>query len=214
MRIKVLACETLRDEIESIMQKHNLDYEVIWLESGLHNTPKKLFECMQKKLDAITECDRLLMVIGRCGNSVLNLMTGVYETVMPRVDDCISLFFGSDKARNDYGREHAAIYMTEGWLRGESNIVSEYDHMLEKYDEETARDIIEMMYGHYKELALLDTGVYPIDRLYEKTEMVENITGLKRECVSVKLDYLEQLFIGPLDTEKFWIFPAHTKIEI
>lgn len=214
MKIKVLACETLRDEIESVMKKSNLDYEVIWLESGLHNTPKRLHKCIQEKLDSITECDRLLMAIGRCGNSVLDLVTGDYETVMPKVEDCISLFFGSDKVRNDYGREHAAIYMTEGWLRGESNIISEYDRMLKRYDEETAKDIIEMMYGNYKELALLDTGVYPIDRFYEKTEAVENIIGLKRVCVSAKLDYLEQLFTGPLDPEKFWVFPAHTKIEI
>lgn len=154
------------------------------------------------------------LAIGRCGNSVLNLMTGDYETVMPKVEDCISLFFGSDKARNDYGCEHASIYMTKGWLRGESNIISEYNHMLEEYDEETAKDIIEMMYGHYKELTLLDTGVYPIDNLFEETGTVEKIIGLKRVCLSVKIDYLGQLFTGPLVDEKFWIFPPHTRIEI
>ena len=214
MKVKVLACETLRDEIESIIQKNKLDFEIIWLESGLHNTPKKLHKCIQEKLDSVTGCDRLLMALGRCGNSVLDLMTGDYETIMPKVEDCISLFFGSDKARNDYGREHAAIYMTEGWLRGESNIISEYNHMLEKYGEDTARDIIEMMYGHYRELALLDTGVYPIECLFEETEAVEKIIGLKRACVSAKIDYLEQLFLDPMDTEKFWIFPPHTKIVI
>lgn len=214
MKVKILACETLRDEIESIIQKNNLDFEIIWLESGLHDTPKKLHECIQEELDSINGCDRLLMAFGRCGNSILNLKTGDYETVIPKVEDCISLFFDSDKARNDYGREHAAIYLTEGWLRGESNIISEYNHLLEEYDEETAKDIMEMMYGHYKELALLDTGVYPIDRLLEKTEDVEKIIGLKRACVPAKIDYLEQLFTGPWDAEKFWVFSPYAKIEI
>ena len=42
MRIKVLACETLRDEFTYLFDKLELDAEVIWIESGLHNYPDKL----------------------------------------------------------------------------------------------------------------------------------------------------------------------------
>lgn len=214
MTTKILACETLRSEIEMIIAQKQLNSEVIWLESGLHNVPEKLHERLQHELDSITDCDRLLLGFGRCGNSVLGLRTGNYETIFPRVEDCISLFFGSDDARNTYGREHAAIYMTEGWLRGESNIVSEYNHLYQKYDRETTESIIEMMYGHYRELALLDTGVYPIDRLYDETAVAENIIGLKRVCVPASLSYLEQLLTGPWDEEKFCRIAPYSEIKI
>ena len=214
MKTKMLACETLRNEIEAIAEKNHLDLEVLWIESGLHNIPKKLHERLQDELNSISGCDRLLLGFGRCGNSLLGLTTGDYETIVPRIEDCISLFFGSDESRNAYGREHAAIYMTEGWLRGESNIFSEYKHMCDKYGLETAERLIEMMYGHYRELALLDTGIYPIERLYEETSGLEDIIRLKRVCVPASLDYLERLMTGPWDSEKFCSVPPRTQIAL
>ena len=110
MKTTLLACETLRNEIEAVIEKKHLKLDLCWIESGLHNTPKKLHARLQEELDSISGCDRLLLGFGRCGNSVLGLRTGDYETIFPRIEDCISLFFGSDEARSTYGREHAAIY--------------------------------------------------------------------------------------------------------
>ena len=214
MKTKVLACETLRNEIEAVIEKKHLELDLCWIESGLHNIPKKLHARLQEELDSISGCDRLLLGFGRCGNSVLGLKTGDYETIFPRIEDCISLFFGSDGARSAYGREHAAIYLTEGWLRGESNLFAEYDHMLKKYGRETAESLIEMMYGHYRELALLDTGVYPIEKLYEQTSGLENIVKLKRVCVPASLEYLQQLLTGPWDEQRFCRIPPHSEITI
>ncbi len=208
MKTKILACATLKNELTFLCEKHALSYETIWIESGLHNRPKKLHERLQEELDQMKDCDRLLLAFGNCGNAVENLKKGSYELIYPRVDDCISLFFGSDEARNDYARVHKAIYMTQGWLDGESNIISEYQHMLEKYDKETADGVLEMMYGHYEELALLDTKVTDIDELWEETKSVEEFTKLQRRVVPATLSYLEQLLVGPWHEPEFHIIPA------
>ena len=214
MTTKLLACETLKSEIETIIRRNHLDLEPFWIESGLHNMPKKLHGRLQEELDSISGCQRLLLGFGRCGNSVLGLKTGDYETIFPRIEDCISLFFGSDAARNAYGREHAAIYMTEGWLRGESNLFSEYQNLQETYGPETADELISMMYGNYRELALLDTGTCPIRQLYEKTAEAEKILHLKRVCVPATLEYLQQLLTGPWDEKRFCRIPPHSEITI
>ena len=86
--------------------------------------------------------------------------------------------------------------------------------MLKKYGRETAESLIEMMYGHYRELALLDTGVYPIEKLYEQTSGLENFIKLKRGCVPASLEYLQQLLTGPWDEKRFWRIPPHSEITI
>ncbi|MCC8138930.1 MAG: DUF1638 domain-containing protein [Lachnospiraceae bacterium] len=206
MQTKLLACATLKNELEFLCQRMHISYETIWIESGLHNRPELLHKRIQTELDQITDCDRLLVAFGNCGNALTDLQKGDYEMIIPRVDDCISLFFGSDAVRNAYGREHASIYLTQGWMDGESNIVAEYQHMLDKYGQETADSIIKMMYGHYKELALLDTGVTDIQCLVDETAKVEDIVHLTRRVVPVGLGYLERLLTGPWSEEEFRIF--------
>ncbi len=207
MNTKILACATLKNELSFLCEKHQLSFETIWIESGLHNRPKKLHERLQEELNKIGNCDRLLLAFGNCGNAVENLQKGPYELICPKVDDCISLFFGSDESRNAYGRKHKSIYMTQGWMDGESNLVTEYQHMLEKYDKETADSIIEMMYGHYEELALLDTRITDIKELWDETGVVEEFTKLKRRIVPGTLSYLEQLLTGPWKEDQFHVIP-------
>ncbi len=208
MKTVILACATLKNELSYLCEKHQLDYETVWIESGLHNRPQKLHERLQTELDQMENCGRILAAFGNCGNARENLRKGPYEIICPRVDDCISLFFGSDEERNAYGRTHRAIYMTQGWMDGESNVISEYQHLLEKYDKETADSIIEMMYGHYEELALLDTKVTDIGQLWQETDCVEEFTHLHRRIVPATLTYLEQLLTGPWDESNFLIIPA------
>ncbi len=158
MRTTMIVCETLRDEFLFLYKDIGLKANVKWIESGLHNYTQKLHDRLQEAVDGITDCDRVILVFGRCGDSVLNLKNGNFEMIIPKADDCISLLMGSDERRRDYSKEHAAYYLTEGWIRGERNIWVEYLYSVEKYGEETARSIADMMYCNYRTLALLDAG--------------------------------------------------------
>ena len=42
LKTAILACKTLRHEIEKACEKYNIDYPIHWIESGLHNYPEKL----------------------------------------------------------------------------------------------------------------------------------------------------------------------------
>lgn len=50
-------------------------------------------------------------------------------------------------------------FMSKGWLQGERNIWVEYLRAREKYGEDTAREIMAMMFGSYQKLGILDTGL-------------------------------------------------------
>ena len=145
MNAMILACETIRDEIDRARELTSVDYPIVWVESGLHNHPEKLRAVLQEHLDSGNDYERILMAFGSCGNSVIGLKTGDYELVIPRVDDCISLMIGSVERRMVIGKAGGTYFLTPGWLRGERNIWAEYEYSRDKYGEETARSIMEMM---------------------------------------------------------------------
>lgn len=198
MKTVIVSCRTIEDEVMAAHAKAGVDYPVEWLESGLHNQPPILLARLQETLDAL-DCERVLLAMGFCGNSYKGLKLGGYELIVPRVDDCISLLLGGVDRRMEVSRELAAYFFTEGWMRGERNIWEEYKYTVEQYGEEMAETVMEMMYSHYRTLALLDTGVGDVDALCEKVEPLAEALHLERKKVSATLDYFTDLFLGPWD---------------
>lgn len=209
MKTTMIVCETLKDEFLFLYKEIGLKANVKWIESGLHNYTQKLHDRLQQAIDEIEGCERVILVFGRCGDSVQNLKNGDFEMIIPKAEDCISLLMGSNERRRDYSKEHAAYYLTEGWLRGERNIWVEYLYSVEKYGEETAKSIAKMMYCNYRTLALLDTGIDPIGQLMEKTQEIEETLGLKREVVPAELTYIRELLTGPWDAARYEIVPPY-----
>ena len=149
MDTKILACRTLQDEIELAQKNAGTDYPVIYIESGLHERPKKLAEAIRDVFAEI-EADghpplRVLMALGQCGNSLNGIAAGNFELILPKVDDCLSLLIGSTSEKARIGSTDKAFFMTMGWLRGESTIMSQYQKSVEKYGEDVALTILEMM---------------------------------------------------------------------
>lgn len=204
MRTVIVACKTLEDELNYAMKKTGVDYPVYWIESGLHNVPKKLNKRIVEILDSL-EADRVLMALGFCGNAVQNIIPKDFELIIPRVDDCISLLIGSQRDRAKVSEEHAAYFLTEGWMRGERNLWVEYQYTVDKYGKEEAESIAKMMYGHYRTLGLLDTGVNPIEPLIKSTKIISETLKLEQKVIPASVTYLELLLTGPWKGDKFII---------
>lgn len=208
----VIACETLRDELLFAMEAARLRTQIVWIESGLHDTPNKLRVRLQQALDAVAGRERVFLLFGVCGNAALGLRTGAFTCIMPRVDDCISLLIGSPQARAQIGREHAAYFMTEGWLRGERNLWVEYQYCVNKYGEEQARSIAHMMYGHYRTLGILDMGVAPLAPLLASTKTIADTLGLRQKVFPATTDYIRDLLTGPWPPERFLVKEPFSEI--
>lgn len=213
MKTVIISCRTIEDEVNAAIRLTGVDYPVLWLESGLHNTPALLLERLQELVDSV-DAERVLLAMGFCGNSYKGLKLGGFEMIVPRADDCISLLLGGVDKRMAVSRELAAYFFTEGWMRGERNIWEEYKFTVEQYGEEMAETVMEMMYSHYRTIALLDTGVGDMDALAEKVRPLSEALHLEQKRISATLDYFTQLFLGPWDdTERFVRFAPHTTVE-
>ena len=206
----IVACKTVEDELALAMERTGVEYPALWVESGLHNAPKKLRERIQELLDGVpADVTRVLLAFGTCGNSLEGVRAGSFEMVLPRVDDCISLLLGSVAVRRELMRADPAIFLTDGWMRGERTVWVEYTYLVEKYGEEQAADLIEMMYGHYDTLGLIDDGAYDVERLWEEAEPIERALGLTRKVYPGNVTYLEELLRGPWPADRFVVKSPH-----
>ncbi len=196
----VIGCRTTENELLSAMEACSVRYDISWIEAGLHNVKKKLNRTLQERIDASGSYGRILFATGFCGNAVCGLSARQAELILPRTDDCISFLFGSCKEKllwND------SYFLTEGWLRGESNIWKEYQRSLEKYGEARTRRIFQALFAHYRRIALLDTGCYDIDGALPEAKRIAGTFSLDCQVIPVSADYLRTLLTGPWDPARF-----------
>ena len=199
----MIACDTLRTEIEHVMRTFGIERRVIWMEHLLHNVPTKLTDALQTAINEVQDADRVLLGFGNCGNAVQGLQNGDFELIIPRIDDCISLVLGSQRYREEYSVRHSAFYLTDGWIDGSHTIEQEYSDMIEDYGEEEADEVMNMMYAHYRTMAYLDTGLYDVNALMERTRHLCEVIETEQVVEPATLAYVERLVCGPWPAELF-----------
>src|SRR5690348_11494835 len=115
MRIKIIACEVMKEELLAVQSAENLEYEFISM--GLHTYPEKLRKELQKILDESVGYSRVILAFGLCGGAAKNLKASNFILTIPRVHDCIPIFLGSkerfEKLRKE---EKGTFYHTCGWV--------------------------------------------------------------------------------------------------
>jgi len=210
----ILACNTIRDELEKAARETGCPHSVVWVESGLHLVTDSLRRRLQEELDRITGPQRVLLAFGFCGNAVVGLTSGDYQLVIPRVDDCITLLMGSKEKRERCSQHGGVYFLTKGWLDGEINIWKEYQAVLGRFGPERTERIYQRMLAHYKFLGLIDTGAYDLPTLL--TDVGEMSATLKLELLILEGTdrYLKNFLSGPWDDEHFVVIPPLTTIEL
>jgi hypothetical protein len=214
METILVACETIRDEVESSLDDLGLSFEMVWLEGGLHGSPTLLKKRMQEVLkEADGKCERLLLALGYCGGGLAGLFTGNYETILPLTDDCLSFLLGSLKARREASNP-VTYFVTEGWLRHENNLVTSCKKSYESFDPEMAALINRTMLDGYSRLGLLDSGCYDIEKVEEMVKPLASELSLSIETIQVDPSWLKDFLTGPYDDpSRFLCLPARSTLD-
>jgi Protein of unknown function (DUF1638) len=210
----ILACNTIRNEIEKAVAATGCPHRFVWVESGLHLVTESLRRRLQEELDKISGAQRVLMAFGFCGNAVAGLTSGDYELVIPRVDDCITLLLGSKENRERCCRQGGVYFLTKGWLEGEINIWKEYQSVLERFGPERTERIYRRMLAHYKFLGLIDTGAYDLPTLLPHVREISATLDLELLVLEGTDSYLKEFLLGPWNDDRFVIIPPLTTIEL
>jgi hypothetical protein len=207
---KVITCEFLRRAVEFIFENNAIDYEIIWIEPALHERPQILNKKLQEILDAITDCDKVLMPFGECGNATRGLKAGNFEMILPKLDDCLSLLLGSYERRLQISEEAATYFMTLDWA---SSVVENHKEQIARFGEENTRMINDTLFANYKRIALIDAGIGNKETLKTYQKPLKEIMGLDSYFEQGTTDYLKLLFTGPWDDKYFNIIPPYGEIK-
>ena len=102
-----------------------------------------------------------------------------------------------------------SIIRTIGFSGTSSNIIDEYEHARDKYGEDGAEDIFDMMYAHYRTMTYIDTGLYDTAALMESTKFIADMCDMEQRVEPGTLDYVERLVCGPWTPDCFVVVGPH-----
>ena len=209
MRAKVIACATVAEELRDLLPE-GMPYKV--LEFGLHLTPERLNTAVQEEIDRTGEdVDTILLGYGMCSRGMLGLQSRRFRLVIPRVDDCIGLFLGSQAEYRRQGRKApGTFYLTKGWIECGDDPLTEYRKLCAKYGEEKAYRIEKRYIGNYTRLALINTGSHDLEAYRRYAARVADFFDLTLEELPGSVRLLEALLAENWDGDFVVVEPGGT----
>jgi hypothetical protein len=208
LRRFVIACATVIEEMLPLLPP-DVGYRV--LDFGLHTDPVRLRTALQKAIDEVQDlADVIVLGYGLCSQGVVGLRAKC-TIVVPKVDDCISIFLGSKSAYRAQSRqEPGTYYLTKGWIQAGDSPFDEYEQMTEKYGKARADRLIALILSNYHRLALINTGQYELDRYREYARSKADCFGLRFEEIEGSDDLVRKMIDGPWDDEFVVVEPGET----
>jgi hypothetical protein len=199
-RTKVIACATVIEEMLPPLPP-GVDYHV--LDFGLHVNPETLRRALQEAIDtSAASAETILLGYGLCSQAVVGLRANGCTLVVPKVDDCIAIFLGSEEAYKAQSRaEPGTYYLTKGWIEAGDSPFDEYDGLVRQYGEEKARCLMGKILKNYTRLALINTGQYELERYRDYSRRTAERFGLRYEEIPGSNTMIKKLLHGPWDDE-------------
>jgi hypothetical protein len=206
---KLLACATIIEEMLPFMPP-DLAYEV--LDFGLHSNPDKLRQALQQGIDSCgPTIETVLLGFGLCAKAVVGLQTGNRTIVIPKADDCITIFLGSeDHYRQQQRNEPGTLYLTKGWIESGTPLDEQRNMMAKRYGEEKAEFLFKKMLQGYKRLAFINTGNYELERYRIRSQEIAQRLGLRYEEIEGDGTLVKKLLSGLWDHDFVVAPPGYT----
>jgi hypothetical protein len=205
----VLACATVMEEMLPLLPP-GMGYQV--LDFGLHVNPQSLRTTLQAAIGAAGErADVVILGYGLCSMAVVGLRANGCTLVVPRIDDCISIFLGSGEAyRAQHQAEPGTYYLTKGWIEAGDGPFAEHERLVERYGQERAEWLTGQMLKHYTRLALINTGRRDMDRYRAYAQQTAARFGLRYEEIPGSDALVKKMLSGCLDGEFVVVAPGET----
>ncbi|MHC4561450.1 MAG: hydantoinase/oxoprolinase family protein [Planctomycetota bacterium] len=178
-RLHVIACGVLALDLKHVAQGLGLDVSMEFLPGGLHSTPKELRRRLQEAIDeasAAQKGDMIAIAYGICGLGTVGLHARNVPLAVPRINDCIALFLGSDAAYREQFRQYpGTYYISAGWVEENSAPLGqsadddedsaerdeEFERLVAEHGRENAdavRYFLNSWQRNYQRAAFIDTG--------------------------------------------------------
>jgi len=185
-------------------------YEV--LDFGLHSNPEKMRVRLQEAIDASPpSIGTILLGLSLCSKSVIGLKSDNCRIVIPKADDCITIFLGSEAYYSQQQRmEPGTLYLTKGWIEAGTPLDKQRDLLAEKYGDKKAEILFKKMLQGYKRLVFIDTGNYEQKRYKAHSQEMADRLNLRYEEIKGNNLLILKLLNGHWDEDFVVAAPGHT----
>jgi hypothetical protein len=226
MHLKLISCEIFFRELCTVLAASPNVVDVTFLPKGLHDMPSgEMRARVQAAVDATDPeiaYDAVLLGYGLCNNGLVGVAARHLPLILPRANDCITLFMGGRQRYTDYFYAHPGVYfLTSGWLergatKGELQQFSiqhqigmdrTYQELVDKYGKDNADFLYEQLNQqsaqHYGQYTYIEMGVEPDDRFERLSEERATARGWRYEKMAGDMGLIRRLIDGPWDGEDF-----------
>lgn len=158
MSTVIVACSSLLDYVDAAQRAQGTQYPVVSIDKGYHNEPERMKQALLGTINALSpEADTVLVAMGFCGGA-WSEVAATRRVVIPRVDDCISLLLHMDDDLHPNLKEPGHMYIVEQDPREFSVEKMLQGNMIE-YRGLSQEALFQMLFGNYRNLDIVDTGL-------------------------------------------------------
>lgn len=234
MRIHIVACRIFARELGYLAAKSDNQIELTWIGRGLHNTPDKLRNRLCDTLDDLYRQydenelehrpDAIVLGYGLCSKAVVGIRCREIPIVIPRTDDCIALFMGSqERYLKEFNAAKGAYWLNSGWIEQSARLFDSDDfkrrkwlEYAEKFGEDNADYLIEVESSwekNYSTLGYIHSEIHDsADNLRRAKEEAERKDWRLRE-LDGDLRMLRMMVDGTWNDREFLILkPGETVV--
>lgn len=233
MHISIMACRVLTRELSALVATCDNDVDLTWLPQGLHETPVLLHKAIEDQLEALYDLidrklqrrtpDYIVLGYGLCSKSIVGIQAKRIPLVVPRTEDCLGLFLGSQDRYLDYFERYKGTYwLNSQWVRNIPDLDPDYEEKLyaqylEEYeDEDTAQYLVDMHrenLKNYRNVGYIKTRLYDDSRDRDKARDYANRQGLGFLEKEGDNRLLQKMVKGEFDEKDFLVVPVGYQIE-
>lgn len=226
MRIHIIACRIFARELSWLAAQSSHQVDITWVGRGLHNTPEDLRRRLSNEVDNLYaqlesgeleyRPDYIVLGYGLCSNGVVGVRCRDIPIVVPRTDDCIALFMGSQKRYfKEFSEYGGAFWLNCGWLERSLNLFDTEDlqrrrwlEYAEKFGEENADYLLEVessWMSNYSTLGYIHSSVYDAPADLERARQEAQTRGWKLRELHDDLRLLRMMTDGTWNDREFLI---------
>jgi hypothetical protein len=230
MKLKCISCEALARILyhHAASSPHLIDIDLF--ELGLHNEPASLRQTLQAHIDAVDSAkyDAIILGYGLCGKATEGITARNLKIVVPRAHDCITLFLGSrERYQHEFEENTGTYWYAADYIErtvGQNttlslgattmgNVQDQYDEFVEKYGEDNAKYLMEVMGGweqHYNRAAYIAYDFYHSAPAEKKAQGDAEKNQWAYERVAGNLVILRKLMYAEWDNDFLILQPGES----
>lgn len=207
----ILACPTLRYELERALQESSAGFRVEYLPQRLHSEPEKMHEHLQERIDGLQEAQRVVLCVSNCGGSTAGVLASSVELILPRTRDCLDILLSGDSLAS-LERDIGGVYFTRGWMDFSRQSEIDLDRLTAKQGRAEAEAYLYELYSTCNKFYIIDTGCYDVDEVKDYVAPLVKLVGGTLSIQKGTYGILRKIAKGQFD-EDFMVVPAGGRVD-